>query len=342
MLCKLKNFVPVFGSMLVILLGGRSAAQTVKVSTAFGMGADIELTENGGTGGVATAGGNGTKVNMNARWNGANVAPAVPDKNEWAAMRFDLSEYDNKANLNNVLLKFYMHRANPNNNKNLHFYALTPGTTGEDWAEASTTYATMPGFTFDMDSITRDLAVGTTVVDLGSFTTTLSEVEGTLSTVALPSLTTLVQGMGNNDLLTLLVTTTGSTNGQWRVLTKEATASEMSVITGAAGDFAPYLEFSTAAPVLAGDFNDNDVVDAADYIVWRKNNGTTNVLPNDTIGGTIDEDQYNLWKANFGSVPASASLLSPSTVPEPSSWVFAAVTALLFKTRRPLRSRMAS
>ena len=44
---------------------------------------------------------------------------------------------------------------------------------------------------------------------------------------------------------------------------------------------------------LPGDYNDDDTSDAADYVVWRKNEGTTNVLPNDPDGGTIDSDQYD-------------------------------------------------
>jgi hypothetical protein len=55
-----------------------------------------------------------------------------------------------------------------------------------------------------------------------------------------------------------------------------------------------------------GDYNDDGTVDAADYVTWRKNNGTNNVLPNDPIGGTIDSDQYNQWAANFGESGAGA------------------------------------
>lgn len=49
-----------------------------------------------------------------------------------------------------------------------------------------------------------------------------------------------------------------------------------------------------------GDYNDDGVVDAADYVVWRKNEGTMNTLPHDPNGGIIDSDQYNTWRANFG------------------------------------------
>jgi hypothetical protein len=58
---------------------------------------------------------------------------------------------------------------------------------------------------------------------------------------------------------------------------------------------------STALP---GDFNHDGSVDAADYIVWGKTNGTT--------------AGYNLWRANFGNMSGSGTS-SNSTVPEPAS-----------------------
>ena len=87
-------------------------------------------------------------------------------------------------------------------------------------------------------------------------------------------------------------------------------------------DFFAYKEgvFEPAlAPMgLAGDYNDDGKVDAADYVVWRKNEGTTNPLPNDNdIGGTIGADHYNLWRAHFGEM--SGSGLTLRAIPEPSS-----------------------
>ena len=81
-----------------------------------------------------------------------------------------------------------------------------------------------------------------------------------------------------------------------------------------------------AAPGLAGDYNDNGVVDAADYVLWRKNVGTTGTLANDTIGGTIGEDHYNLWRANFGeTTPGAGTALGSAAVPEPTALVLAAL-----------------
>jgi len=77
-----------------------------------------------------------------------------------------------------------------------------------------------------------------------------------------------------------------------------------------------------------GDFNDNGKVDGADYVVWRKNLGTTNSLPNDDgIGGTVGPAQYNLWRSNFGN-PGSGSGLSASVVPEPAAFTLAVVAAI--------------
>jgi hypothetical protein len=72
---------------------------------------------------------------------------------------------------------------------------------------------------------------------------------------------------------------------------------------------------------LTGDYNENGIVDAADYVVWRKNLDTTNTLPNDEIGGTIGPDHYSQWRANFGE-SLSGSALS-SAVPEPMTWILA-------------------
>jgi hypothetical protein len=321
---------------VMLTLGVVSAAadaQPYVVSTNFGNGADIELTENGGAGGAATAGGNGTKTNMNARWNFANVPPANPDRNEWAAMRFDLSEYEDKGSIVNVTLNAYMHRGNSNNNKNLRFYTISPGTEGEDWAESGTTYETMPGFTFDADSTTNVLDVGGAIIELGTFATTDVEAEGALATITLPSLTTLIQQMGSNNLLTVLITTAGSTNGQWRALTKEASGSEFGAISGNVGDFAPFLQFDLSdGSGLAGDYNGDGFVDAADYTVWRNhlNEPDETNLNNNGDGGGVGPSDYDLWKSQYGQgTPAGGGGLAASVVPEPTTLAICLVLALV-------------
>jgi hypothetical protein len=95
-----------------------------------------------------------------------------------------------------------------------------------------------------------------------------------------------------------------------------------------------YALVSELSPLLVGDYNDDRVVDAADYVVWRKNVGLTVALPNrDTANlGPISGADFDSWRANFGNtLPGRGSAESVST-PEPSALallaVFMAIDAL--------------
>lgn len=104
--------------------------------------------------------------------------------------------------------------------------------------------------------------------------------------------------------------------------------------------------FASTAPFLPGDFNDDGVVNLADYTVWRNNLGASaGSLANDIDGGVIDTRQYETWKASFGgNLPSTASLSQSHTVPEPRT-LFVAMAALLFtwlRTGTPSTSITAS
>ena len=76
---------------------------------------------------------------------------------------------------------------------------------------------------------------------------------------------------------------------------------------------------------LAGDYNDDGFVDAADYTVWRNNLGGTALPFNETASlGTVDEADYQAWKDNFGATSGSGSAAGNPAVPEPSSMASAA------------------
>ncbi|QDT68868.1 hypothetical protein MalM25_17930 [Planctomycetes bacterium MalM25] len=67
-----------------------------------------------------------------------------------------------------------------------------------------------------------------------------------------------------------------------------------------------------------GDYNNDGVVDAADYTVWRDNVGEPEgTLPNDNEGGVIGVAQYNAWTTNYGATnaaPAAAAVPEPATL----------------------------
>jgi hypothetical protein len=69
---------------------------------------------------------------------------------------------------------------------------------------------------------------------------------------------------------------------------------------------------------LTGDYNENGVVDAADYVVWRDKLGTMSSLPNDDIGGTIGDSHFTQWRDNFGR--SAAAGLGSAEVPEPATF----------------------
>ena len=87
----------------------------------------------------------------------------------------------------------------------------------------------------------------------------------------------------------------------------------------------------------AGDYNNNGIVDAADYTVWRDKLGAPNgALLNDIDGGMIDLDQYETWKENLGNHGSGAFANTP--VPEPTSLLlFAAGTLLSLQSIRTRR-----
>jgi hypothetical protein len=90
-------------------------------------------------------------------------------------------------------------------------------------------------------------------------------------------------------------------------------------------------------PALLGDYNQNGVVDAADFVVWRKNLGSGTALPNDDTPG-VGPDDYTRWRANFGRTAGSGSGATgfASAVPEPTNALLA-LTAILIANflRRP-------
>jgi hypothetical protein len=89
--------------------------------------------------------------------------------------------------------------------------------------------------------------------------------------------------------------------------------------------------------ILAGDYNNDGQVDAADYTVWRDSLESGGPLLNETASpGTVDQADYDAWKTNFGATAAVGA--ASTAVPEPATWLLATLTL----TCLPSRSRLSA
>ena len=101
------------------------------------------------------------------------------------------------------------------------------------------------------------------------------------------------------------------------------------------GDATTFLAVVEAVG-LAGDYNDDGVVDAADYTVWRDHFGGTALPFNETASlGSVDNEDYDAWKANFGATDGEGAG-SSTAVPEPSTAILM-LSAMTFLIRRSSR-----
>lgn len=76
------------------------------------------------------------------------------------------------------------------------------------------------------------------------------------------------------------------------------------------------IDLQVTATSLPGDFNGDGDVDAADYVLWRKNPGS--FLP----------ATYNTWRANFGNSSGSGTGLGEAPVPEPAAGILVILAAM--------------
>ncbi len=92
------------------------------------------------------------------------------------------------------------------------------------------------------------------------------------------------------------------------------------------------LSVTSTVVGVPGDYNNNGVVDAADYVLWRNGGPLQNEVV--TIGSVTPED-YTEWRARFGNTSGSGSALGAGAVPEPATvtllWV---VLGSLYIARR--------
>ena len=88
----------------------------------------------------------------------------------------------------------------------------------------------------------------------------------------------------------------------------------------------------TGKTLLAGDYNGDSVVDAADYVAWRSTEGQSVAAFSAADGngdGLIDAGDFDVWRANFGLTAAgSGSAVGTQSIPEPTSAMLISIAAI--------------
>lgn len=103
--------------------------------------------------------------------------------------------------------------------------------------------------------------------------------------------------------------------------------------------FSPFVELSVVA-FLAGDFNGDGTVDAADYTLWRSTEGMTGpgLFADHNDDHIVNELDYRLWRSNYGNtVGSGGASASVSAVPEPSSLMLIGLLLSFASLRRRAR-----
>jgi hypothetical protein len=94
------------------------------------------------------------------------------------------------------------------------------------------------------------------------------------------------------------------------------------------------INLGPEAMLLAGDFNDDGFVDAADYTLWRDNLGSATALANDDSPG-VGQDDYDVWRTHFGETKDSGSAATAhEAVPEPTSLIVLVLSSIALPFRR--------
>ncbi|MEX2092403.1 MAG: hypothetical protein WD971_06980, partial [Pirellulales bacterium] len=99
---------------------------------------------------------------------------------------------------------------------------------------------------------------------------------------------------------------------------------------------------TTLVVKLAGDYNDNGVVDAADYTVWRNLLGATlDPRADGDTNGVVNIADYNIWKANFGAVAGAGAggAAIVVSVPEPAAGMLGMSVLAILPAIARLRQR---
>jgi fibronectin-binding autotransporter adhesin len=172
------------------------------------------------------------------------------------------------------------------------------------------TVAGIPG-TLNLTGNVTNNANSLWVIGLAGMSAGKLDIGGNLDLSSVDSLDVIGTGSGSS---WLIATYSGTLTG-----TFDNVAAGYTVDYGTSGQI-----ILNAAAALAGDYNNDGKVDAADYVVWRKDPASH--------GG--DPNGYNTWRQNFGNSSGSGSgaINARGAVPEPATVVLILLANAQFLT----------
>ena len=93
------------------------------------------------------------------------------------------------------------------------------------------------------------------------------------------------------------------------------------------GDVGSPGTFGAVTPVMDADFNNDNVVNGADFLIWQRGfgAGSTNATGDADGNGVVNGADLAIWKSSFGGAPAVSAV---GAVPEPGSLTLAAFAAI--------------
>jgi hypothetical protein len=97
----------------------------------------------------------------------------------------------------------------------------------------------------------------------------------------------------------------------------------------------------TPVPV-AGDYDRNGIVDASDYVLWRKtkNQSGANLAADGNHNNLVDNPDYTYWRNRFGRNTNPVGGASASAIPEPPGcFLLLSAVLLLMISRNRIQHR---
>jgi hypothetical protein len=204
---------------------------------------------------------------------------------------------------------------------NTYATALAEGVKSVDWLEMS-----KDSFLGDSAALTRGPAfdgiqlfshIAQTGADFVGTTSSNGNIEVHSTRLADGRIGLLIANLNSSGTANVSVNISGAALGQsgttWLYGVNQTTPLTTSLMTGLGSSFTLNVPFQSvlavlvnAAPSLPGDFNQDGIVNAADYVTWQ--NG---------LGAAYSQGDYDIWRAHFGET-LSAGMATSFTVPEPS------------------------